>query len=139
MRQSGFTFVSFLVLAAILAAVFWAITYGPAYIEDFEVGRIVHEAANLCYREKDDERVKDFIMHRLNQNFSIEVMDHGRMQTVLKFDMDRDDIRIDRSEQPLEVNLWVTYRRNVTFPLVGDQRQVVFTDHASQDLTPVKW
>jgi hypothetical protein len=140
MRPRGFTFVTLLVLVAALAAIFWAVTYGPAYVENFEVGRIVHEAANLCYREHDDEKVKDFIMNRLNQQFGIEVMDHGRLQTVLKFDMDREDIRIDRTEQPpLEVNIWVTYRRTITIPLAGDQRQVVFTDHAGQDLSPVKW
>jgi len=27
----------------------------------------------------------------------------------------------------------------VTVPLVGQQRQVTFVDHAEQDLSPVKW
>jgi len=140
MRARGFTFVTFLVLAGVLAGAFWCLTYGAAYIERFEVSSIVREAANLCYREPNDEKIQSFIVIKLNQAFSEEVMDHGRMERVLSFDFSpRDDLRIERSDSPREVNIWLTYRRNVTVPLVGQERQVEFTVHAYQDLSPVKW
>jgi hypothetical protein len=140
MRARGFTFISFLVIVGIAAGVVWLITYGPAYIERYEVHSIVREAANYCYREKDDEKIKGFIINRVGQSFSEEVMDHGRKEMVLKFDFSpRDDLRIDRTETPPEVNIWLTYRRTVTVPLAGYRREVEFTVHAGQDLTPVKW
>jgi hypothetical protein len=140
MRARGFTVITFLLLAGALAGIFWCVTYGPAYIERYEVHSIVSEAANLCYREKNDENVKNMIMNRLNQSFTEEVMDHGRMERVLKFDFTpQNDLRIERTEIPPEVNIWLTYRRTVTIPFVGQQRQVEFTVSANQDLSQVKW
>lgn len=140
MRERGFTIVTFLLIVGIAAGVIWCATYGPAYIERYEVHSIVREAANLCYREPNDEQVKIFIISRINSSFSEEVVDRGRTETVLKFDFTpRDDLRIERTEIPKEVNIWLTYRRNVSVPFVGHERQVEFTVHASQDLSPVKW
>ena len=140
MRARGFTFVSFLVLVGILAGIFWCVTYGPAYVERFEVRAIVREAANLCYREKDDEKIRTHIVNQLNNNFTVEVLDHGRTERVLSLDIvPRDDIRIARTETPPEVNIWLSYRRTIAVPFVGQERQMEFTVHAYQDLSPVKW
>ena len=128
-----------LVLVGVLAAIFWAVTYGPAYVENFEVKSIVRETANYCYREASDEKVKDYFMNRMRLTFSHDVMEHGVMQHVFKFDVDPAELRIDRTEIPPAVNIWFTYRRAVTVPLLGGEREVVFVDHAEQDLTPVKW
>ena len=59
--------------------------------------------------------------------------------SVMSIDVQRDDLRIERTESPKFVNIWLTYYRTVTVPLVGQQRQVTFVDHAEQDLSPVKW
>jgi hypothetical protein len=140
MRQRGFTFITFLVLVGALAAIFWIITYGPAYVESFEVGRIVREAGNLTYKEGDDEKVKDFIMLQLQMHFSEDQQVGGRTEHVLKLDIVRnDDIRIERSEVPKQSEIWVTWRRTITIPFVGGERQISFTKHVEQDLTPVKW
>ena len=139
MRPRGFTFMAFLIAVGVAAAIFWAVTYGPVYIENFEVKSILHETANMCYRESVDEKVKDFFMNRMGSTFMIDAMEHGQMQHVFKFEVDREELRIARTEIPPAVNVWFTYRRTVTFPLVGGEREVVFVDHAEQDLTPVKW
>lgn len=138
-RQRGMTAVTFLILLAIAGGVLWLFTYGGAYWENLEVKNIADQAANLCYREREDERVKDWVMNQLHSVFDINVEDHGRMQTVLRIDVDRDDVRIQRSEIPKKVDVWITYSRTVTVPLLGQQRQVTFTDHAEQDMSPVKW
>jgi hypothetical protein len=140
MRQRGFTFITFLVLVGALGAIFWCVVYGPAYVESFEVGRIVHEAGNMSYHEKDDSKVRDWIMSQLNQNFSEDQQVGGRMEHVLKIDIQpNDDIRIERSEVPPQCEIWVTWRRTVTVPFSGTQREVSFTKHVTEDLTPVKW
>jgi hypothetical protein len=140
MRARGFTIITFLVIVGIAAGVLWLVTYGPAYIERFEVSSIVREAAGMCYRERDDERVKAFLLSRLNTSFGVDVVDHGRTEHVLSFDFQpRDDLRIERTETPPEADIWLTYRRNVSVPFVGQERQVEFTVHAKQDLTAVKW
>jgi len=139
LRQRGFTFIGFLILVGAAAAIFGAITYGPVYIENFEVNSILHETANYCYRQTSDELVKDYFMSRMSSSFMVDVMERGRMEHVFKFEVDREELRIERTEIPLAANVWFTYRRTVRFPLVGGEREVVFVGHASQDLTPVKW
>ncbi len=139
MPRRGFTIVTFFLLVGVAAAIFWAVTYGPVYIENFEVKSIVRETSNMCYREANDEKVKDFFMNRMRSVFMIDAMEHGQMQRVFKFEVDREELRIDRTEIPPAVNVWFTYRRTVHLPLVGGEREVVFVDHAEQDLSPVKW
>ena len=139
MPRRGFTIITFLLLVGVAAGIFWAVTYGPVYIENFEVKSILRETSNMCYREANDERVKDFFINRMRSTFMVDAIEHGQMQRVFKFDVDREELRIERTEIPPTVNVWFTYRRTVTFPLVGGQREVVFVDHAEQDLSPVKW
>lgn len=139
MPRRGFTIVTFLLVVGVAAAIFWAVTYGPIYVENFEVKSIVRETSNMCYREPNDEKVKDFFMNRMRSTFMIDVMEHGQLQHVFKFDVDREELRIERTEIPPVVNIWFSYKRTVTLPLVGGERTVEFVDHAEQDLTPVKW
>jgi hypothetical protein len=138
-RQRGITFITVLVTLAAFGAIFWAVTYGPAYWDNFEVSRLVREAANLGYRELDDEKIRTVLIARLHQTFDEEVEDHGRTVKQMKFDVDREDVRVERSQVPHVINVWFTYSRIIKVPLLGGERQVTFTDHAEQDLTPVKW
>lgn len=139
-HDSGFTFMSVLIFLALAGALFWLFAYGQAYYENLEVKHIVSQAANLAYSHPgDDGWVKDFIVREMHRAFDEDVLDHGRMQRELRVDFDPEDVRIDRTDQPPLINIWVTYSRMVTLPLVGERRQVTFTEHAEQDLSPVKW
>src|SRR5712664_4205610 len=113
----GLTFVTVLILVGAAAAVFWFVTYGPAYWENFEVKRVLKEAANLSYREHD----------------------HGRILTEMRIDVDDGDLRIERTQIPAFIHIWLTYSRDVQVPLLNQQRRVTFNEYAEQDLSPVKW
>ncbi len=139
MKHRGLTFVTVLIVLALAGGVYWLLTYGSAYYEDFEVKHILSQAANLCYRETEDEKVKDYVFNQLHTAFDTNVESHGRVERVLAIDVNRDDLRIQRSEIPKKVDIWITYSRTVTVPFLGQQRQVTFVDHAEQDLSPVKW
>src|SRR3954453_13910633 len=141
MRKSdlGVTFITVLMILAAVAGVFWCCTFAEAYWENFEVTRVLHEAANLSYPEGDDEKVKDFIFKELHHPFDEKVEDHGHMIPEMRIDIDRGDVRIERTEIPHFVHIWVTYSRDVAVPLLNQQRRVTFNDYAEQDLSPVKW
>ena len=134
MRARGFTFVTFLALVAGFGAIFWIISYGPAYWDNFEVNRIVRQAANLCYRENEDTPVRQFVIREMTRIFPPDQPDRP-----MSVDLDPADVRIERSDTPRMVNIWVTYHRTITLPFVGGQRELTFVDHAEQDLSPVKW
>jgi hypothetical protein len=137
--ERGITFVTVLLVVGLAAGVVWAVGFGPAYVENFEVKRVLAEAANLSYRETDDEHVKDFVFQRLHQLFDEQVEDHGRTVTEMRIDVDRGDLRIERTEVPRFVHIWLTYSRDVTVPVVNLERRITFDDYAEQDLSPVVW
>lgn len=135
----GLTFVTVLIVVGLAACALWAVGFGPAYVENFEVKRVLAEAANLSVHDGDDEHVKDFVFQRLHRLFDQQVEDHGRTVTEMRIDVDRGDLRIERTEIPRFVHIWLTYSRDVTVPVVNLERRITFDDYAEQDLSPVVW
>jgi hypothetical protein len=134
----GITLVTVLLFVGIVAAIGWFATYGEAYWENFEVRRVMKEAANLAYRE-DDGRVRQHIFKEMHHLFDHKVEDHGRVITEMRIDFDEGDVRIERTQIPAFVHIWLTYSRDVEVPLLHQQRRVTFNEYVSQDLSPVKW
>jgi hypothetical protein len=135
----GITFVTVLVFIGIIAAALWFATYGQAYWENFEVRRVLKEAANMSYKEHDDRRIREFVFRQLHHLFDQQVEDHGRVLTEMRIDVDDGDLRIERTQIPAAINIWLTYSRDVEVPVLHQQRRVTFNEFASQDLSPVKW
>jgi len=135
----GLTFVTVLVVVAIAAGVLWLATYGPAYVENFEVKRVLKEAANMSYRQPDDRELRNYVFRELHHLFDQKIEDHGRVITEMRIDVDEGDLRIERTQIPAYIHIWLTYSRDVQVPLLGQQRRVTFNDYAGQDLSPVKW
>ena|SRR2546427_609960 len=139
-RPRGITIVTVLIFLAVGAGVYWIYAFGQAYWDNFEVNGILRQAANECYRQPDDEKVRAFISARLTETLAKEGEDrYGRRETRLPFDFDMGDIQIERNQVPRYVNIWFTYQRKVRLPLVKQDRTLTFSDHAQQDLSPVKW
>ncbi len=138
MKARGFTFVSFLIALGGILLVGWLVTYGPAYWDNIDVNRTLKEAANMCYREHNDENVRRFVFRELHKKFDTEERDNNG-DFVMSIDVQPDDLRIERTDSPNWVNIWLTYQRVVTVPVLNQQRAVTFYDHAEQDLSPVKW
>jgi hypothetical protein len=124
---------------ALAGFIYWCVSYGPAYWENQEVKQILREAANLCYHEKDDGKVRAFVFEKLHHVFDEKVEDHARIVTQMRIDADPQDLQIQRSQIPPRVDLWLTYSRPVTLAVVGQTRTLTFTDHAEADLSPVRW
>ena len=139
-RPRGFTFVTFLILLAASAGIFWVVTYGPAYWDNYEVKQILAQAANLAYSEPLDKKVHDFIYRRLHEKFDVEVQKPGgKMGKELVIDAPEENLRMERSKTPDRIDIWFTYSRDVRQPLTGVVRTVTFYHHAEQDLSQTKW
>jgi hypothetical protein len=138
-KHRGLTFITVLLFAAVIAGVVWGITYGEAYWENLEVKRVLKEAANLSYREADDRRIREYVFNQLHHLFDQRVEDHGRVITEMRIDVDDSDLRIERTQIPNMMHIWLTYSRDVEVPVVHQQRRVTFDVYAEQDLSPVKW
>jgi hypothetical protein len=138
-KHRGLTFITVLLFAAVIAGAIWCITYGQAYWENLEVKRVLSEAANLSYREADDRRIREYVFKELHHLFDQRVEDHGRLITEMRIDVDDNDLRIERTQIPNMMHIWLTYSRDVEVPVVHQQRRVTFDLYAEQDLSPVKW
>ena len=137
--ERGLTLVTVLLVVGAAALVGWIVSYGPAYWDNVEVNRVLKEAANMCYQEQNDERVKDFVFRELHRMFDTDEKDDSGYK-VMRIDVQRDDLRLERTDTPKKwVNIWLTYSRSVHLPVVNQERMITFVDHAEQDLTPVKW
>jgi hypothetical protein len=134
--QRGLTFMTVLILVAILGGVYWAATFGNAYWENQEVKSTLKEAANLCYHEREDSRIVIFITRKLHDMF--DVQDGGGKKT-MRIEFDPGDLRVERTASPKWVHIYLTYSRTVKTPLTGQERTVTFNDHAEADLSDVKW
>ena len=128
-----------LLFVGAVAGVLWVVTYGEAYWENLEVKRVLKEAANMSYREADDTRIRAFVFNELRHVFEHKVEDHGRVISEMRIDVDESDLRIERTQIPAFVHIWLTYSRDVQVPLIHEQRRVTFNEYAEQDLSPVKW
>jgi len=137
--QRGITFITVLLFVGAVAGVLWVVTYGEAYWENLEVKRVLKEAANMSYREADDTRIRAFVFNELRHVFEHKVEDHGRVISEMRIDVDESDLRIERTQIPAFVHIWLTYSRDVQVPLIHEQRRVTFNEYAEQDLSPVKW
>lgn len=138
--QRGFTVITFLLLLGLGAGIFWALTYGQAYMDNFEVKAILNEAANLAYQEPVDKNVHSFVYRKLHEKFDIEVQQPGgKMGKELLFDAPEENLRIERSKVPARIDLWFFYSRDVRQPFTGTIKTVTFNHHAEQDLSPTKW
>src|SRR3984893_11875570 len=135
----GLTFVTVLILVGGAAAVFWFRADGPADWENLEVKRVLKEAANLSYRERDDGRVREYVFRELHHLFDHKVEDHGRVLTEMRIDVDEGGLRLEGTQIPAFVHIWSTYSRDVQVPRLNRQRRVTFNEYAEQDLSPVKW
>jgi hypothetical protein len=137
--ERGVTVVTFLLVVGAVALIGWVVGYGPAYWDNVGVNRVLKEAANMCYLEPSDEKVKDFVFRELHRMFDTGERDQSGYAT-MNIDVQRDDLRLERTDTPKKwVHLWLTYSRTVRLPVVNQERMVTFVDHAEQDLSPVKW
>ncbi len=139
-RPRGFTVVTFLLLLGLGAGIFWALTYGEAYLDNFEVKSILRQAANMAYQEPSDKKLHEFVFRKLHEKFDIEVQEPGgKLGKELLIDAPDENLRIERSKVPARIDLWLTYSRDVRQPLTGQIRTVTFNHHAELDLSPTKW
>jgi hypothetical protein len=141
MRQPrGITLVTVLVFLGLAGGLYWLFAFGQAYWDNLEVKGILRQAANECYRQPNDEAIRQFVVDKLHRTFDVEGVDKaGGRELRMAIAFDDGDLQIQRSEVPKHVNIWLTYRRSVRLPLLGQERTVTFNEHAEQDLSPVRW
>ncbi|HEX9604037.1 MAG TPA: hypothetical protein VF973_09830 [Myxococcales bacterium] len=139
-KPRGITLMTVLIFVALAAGVYCLFAFGQAFWDNLEVNGILRQAANECYRQPDDQAVRQLILNKLHMSFDVAGEDKvGRSEVRMPLVFDEGDLQIQRTQVPKYVNIWFTYQRKVTLPLVNQERTLTFNDHAEQDLSPVRW
>jgi len=138
--ERGLTFVTVLMLLALAAAVYWVMTFGNLYWENHELKSVLRQAANIAYQQKDNGRVREWILREFNDNYGYDGEDaSGHHARLLKMEFEENDLRLERVESPPLMRIDFHYVRTITLPIFGGQRRIAFDDHIEQDLSAVKW
>lgn len=126
-------------LALVAVAVYFGIMYVPPYFEAYEVKQVLREAANMGWREPDDEKIRDFILNKCKQIGSHYEIREGQEITVPGVVLLNDDVFVTRNEQAKSIVLQVRYSKHINYPFTARQKTLNFSPSVKGDTTPVKW
>ena len=116
MRPSGAVNpISVLLVAALLAAVYWAIVAGPMYLDNFTVREIAETTIPRAYQSSDEALVQD-VVTRLNMNevgWHREDDENGQGLEVPGLGVSAQNVAIERDEAAHHLRVTIRYSRDV--------------------------
>jgi len=139
-RERGLTFISVLLVLALLGGIYWIFTFAGVNYDNHEVKAVLRQAGNIAYQQKEDKKVREWIMRELDSQFGYDGTDAaGHSARLLKLEFDENDLVLTRTQSPPNMHIDLHYARTITLPIFGSQRRLSFDDHVDQDLSSVKW
>ena len=138
-RERGVNFVGVAILLAFAAGFYWIVVFGGVHWEHHELKAVIGQACNIAYQERDDRRVRDFIVQRTDEMFGYDYEEFGMRKRGNKVGFEPDDLILERSQIPPEMRIRLSYTRRVKLPIIGGERVLAFYIDVKQDLSPVKY
>jgi hypothetical protein len=133
-QPSSVNFVSFLLLALLLGAGYWAFCFGPAYFKNYQVKQLVHEAASRYYK-------LSFLDKSLRAQKTNELMNEtrGKIVEVLGFNDPQLVVQLLINEESKKVNVVAEYDHTVALAGTQKVRVLHFKTLAESDYKPNDW
>lgn len=138
-RPRGVTFVTVLLLLAVAGCAYWIVVFGGAYWDNQEVKAVVRQAGNIAYTQHSDTELRAFIVKKIQDMFEYDYEEFGQRKKGYRVDLQPDDVLIERSQVPPFIRIDVSYSRMIQPPFNQPEKQLYFSIHVEQDLSPVKW
>ncbi|GAB4296703.1 MAG: hypothetical protein Kow0090_11840 [Myxococcota bacterium] len=114
----------FLTFLIIIGLIYGAIVYYPLFKTHYRLKEIVHEAGNKAVHEKDETRLREYIIRQAEKR---------------GITINHRDVYIRRSESDNMIYINITYWVNISYPLTGIESEEDFTIYYETDLTPLDW
>ena len=133
-QPSSINFVSFLLLALVLGAVYWGYCFGPAYLKNFQVKQHVHEAASRYYKlsHLDRSARAQEVTKVLNET-------RAKIVDVLGFNDPQLIVELRINEETKKVNAIAEYDHTVKLVGTDKVRVIHFRTLAESDYLPNDW
>src|SRR5713101_1618306 len=107
-KPRGITLMTVLIFLALAAGVYCLFAFGQAFWDNLEVNGILRQAANECYRQPDDQAVRQLILNKLHMSFDVAGEDKvGRSEVRMPLvNQERTLTFNDHAEQDLSPVRW---------------------------------
>jgi len=140
-ERGGVSWVTLLILAAMVGTAYLAIVWAPIYVVHYEVKQTVREYMNQAVREKDDAKLVENLCHKLRTLHSTSgVGEDGRPVQIPSVQVTPEEITWERDIDAKTLHVSFEYTRQVTFPFLSSEpREWVGTIDFNHDIAMPDW
>lgn len=138
--ESGrISFVSMLLLTGLVAGGYLAIVYVPLYVDNYQLKRVMQEAANLAWKQPDDDALRKLILSKSANVGARWVVEEGRDKKIPGFGLLADNIFVTRDEATKTVIVQINYEREIILPIFARKQTLSFNPYVQVSTAEVKW
>lgn len=140
--RGGVSWVSLLLLVAVVGGGYLAWVWVPVFVLDYEVKQVVHDYMNQAVRNDADRFLVDAMLHKLRVVYEVEAPDEdGKLHKVPGITVDEDGLvwERDKTVQPPMLHVAFDYTIDVTYPFLDRVVPRTASIDLTQDLSIPDW
>jgi hypothetical protein len=141
-ERGGVSWVTLLLLVAVLGTAYLAVVWTPIYVVHYEVKQTVRDYMNQAVKNRDDEGLRDNLCAKLKVLDSTTVVGaDGRPERIPSVVVAPSDVTWERdaSASPPMLHVAFEYRRQVHYPFLERTSEWIGTIDLNNDLTIPDW
>jgi len=140
--RGGVSWVTLVLLAAVLGGGYLAWVWIPVYILKFEVTQVVRDYMNQAVKDPNDAALKEKMIHKIRTLQDVQVVgEDGRVHKAPAVDLREQDVLWERdgSQKPPMLHVAFDWSREVGYPFLDRTVQVIFTVDLTEDISIPDW
>jgi len=140
--ERGVTWVSLLLILAVVSGAYLGWIWVPIYAERYAVKQVVHDYMNKAVKDRDDATLQRNMVDKIRSLVQVEGVDaYGRATKVPAIQIDERDLTWERDtqSQPPMLRVSLVYTREVEYPFLDRTVTKVFEIELENDLTIPNW
>jgi hypothetical protein len=139
-ERGGVSWISLLLLAAVVGGGYLGVVWVPLYIEFFEVKQIVADYMNQAIKNRSDDQLRKNMVAKIQITVQVPTVDdNGKRVRVPAFPLDESAITWERDETAMSLRVAFEYERSFVYPLLDRPGSMIFRIDRVNDLTPPDW
>jgi len=142
-ERGGVSWVTLLILVALIGGVYLVIAWAPIYVVHYEVKQTVRQYMNQAVKDQDDESlVRNLCLKLRSLDSTTVVGESGKPELVPSVVVAPEDVTWERDRQstPPMLHVAFEYKRQVRYPFLSDApREWIGRIDFSNDLTLPDW
>lgn len=140
-ERGAITWVTALLVAALAAAAYLAVVWGPVYLVHYEVKQVVRDYGNQAIKNTRDGELLEAMCQKLRSLDTVEVLGpDGRPERRPTVDVRPQEVTWERDTgTPPALHVAFAYRRDLHYPWFDVWKEVAMQVDLTMDLTRADW